>query len=180
MNRRIAAAVFAAGLLGGTAVVIVPQHAVSIVRLLAAAVAVVVAGLVLLAVVPVAARPAPQTPLDRRPSRGAAPLDPPGLRAARRDLGRSATTDRLPAAMRQRLRLASAVRLQDVGIDLDDPQHLDRAADRLGSRTWKLLQEPTDGHRPTGRRLQPAELAATVHRILDDLDHPTGAPDVHR
>lgn len=84
MIRRVGSTVVAAVAVAGLASVIVPQHAASLAALAAATVAAVTAALVLVATGPlVAARP-PAWPGLRPDTRAAPPLDPQGLRDARR------------------------------------------------------------------------------------------------
>lgn len=161
MNRRIAAAALAAAVVGGLGCLVLPQHAASIVRLAAATVAVYTGGLVLVAVAPVVGREPERTALDHTPATGATPLDPHGLRDARRDLDRPAPPGTLPAAVRERL---LDVHVARAGSDHPVPD--------------LLLAAPTTG---TVRR-DPAAVARLVHRLLDDLESPpvrTGDPDGH-
>ncbi|MDE0805075.1 MAG: hypothetical protein OSA99_17345 [Acidimicrobiales bacterium] len=163
MNRRIAAAVLAAGVVGGLCCLALPQHAASIVRLVATAVAVYTGGLVLRAVAPVVAREPELTALDHVPATGATPLDPHGLRDARRDLDRPTAPGTLPASVRDRL------------VDI----HAVRSDGRAETPT--LLVSPAAGT-ATGAQRDPAAVARLVHRILDDLDSTpvrTGATDGH-
>ena len=160
MNRRIAAAVLAAAVVGGLGCLALPQHAASIVRLAAAAVAVYTGGLVLGAVGPVVGREPERTALDHTPATGATPLDPHGLRDARRDLDRPAAPGSLPPAVRDRL------------LEV----HAAQAGARDGVPT--ILRAPPTT--PAGARRDPAAAARLVHRVLDDLDSTparTGAPD---
>lgn len=162
MNRRIAAAALAAAIVGGLACLALPQHAASIIRLAAATVAVHTGGLVLVAVAPVVSREPERTALDHTPATGAPPLDPHGLRDARRDLDRPAAAGVLPAAVRDRLLEVYGTRTND-----------DRPVPDV------LRPAPTTG---TVRR-DPAAVARLVHRFLDDLDSTpvrTGASDGHR
>ena len=163
MNRRIGAAVLAAAIVGGLGCLLLPQHAASIVRLAAVTVAVHAGGLVLRAVAPVVGREPERTALDHTPVSGAKPLDPHGLRDARRDLDRPAPPGALPAPVRERL-LAI---------------HADRDGGR--SRLPASLRSPAPG---TVRAQRDASAVATlVHRILDDLESPparTGASDGNR
>lgn len=186
MNRRIAAAIAAAAVLGGCSVLLVPQHAASIARLLSAAVAVVVAGLVLVAVVPVAARRPVPGALDRLPAGGAAPLDPPGLLDARRDLRRARHAGEVPEPVRQRLWAAATVSLRRIGIDLEDRGQRARAEALVDTGTWRVLTGRVSTA-PARVDDAPAAVATAVHEVLDHLEHLTGstddlrgAPHVHR
>ncbi len=144
----------AAVVVGGFAVVLVPQHATSIVRLLAVTVAVVAGALVLAAVGPVVAREPIASALDHLPAVGATPLDPHGLRDARRDLDRPAAPGTVPPAVR------------------------DRLVDALGahSRSDVVLPLASATSSPKAVRDR-ARVAAIVHRILDDVEQ--GAPHGH-
>lgn len=163
MNRRIVGVVLAAIVVGGLGCLALPQHAASIVRLVAVAVAVHTGGLVLMAVAPVVAREPERTALDHVPATGATPLDPHGLRDARRDLDRPTAPGALPASVRDRLLDVHAVRSDG----RDGPP--------------ASLVAPAAGAAVDARR-DPASVARLVHRILDDLDSTparTGATDGH-
>lgn len=163
MNRRIASVGVGSVAVAAALVVVVPQHAASIVRLLAATVAVVAGGLVLASVAPVASRHPDESELDRTPIRTVAPLDPHGLRDARRDLDRPAAAGSLPTPVRERLVTAVGVRSQQLGIDIDSP--IPAAAATAATRR------------------DPVAVARIVHRTLDDLDslaQRTGGADGHR
>ena len=90
---RIAPLVLAAVALAGVGVAVVPQHAGSILRLLAAT-AVACVALVLVADLVradvEAGTPRTPSPLDRPPGPPLRPMEPPGLAAARRALHRDA------------------------------------------------------------------------------------------
>lgn len=180
MNRRILASVCGVACVGGVLVLVVPQHALSIGRLGATTAAVMVGALVLGAVGPFVSRPVPTTGLDVEQSAGATPLDPHGLRDARRDLDLPAAPGRPPTAVRDRLVLAATMRLQAVGVDLDDPRSRPRAEEHLAAETWRVLTEPA----PSGSVRASRPSATLTERILDELDaldRPTGAThDRHR
>ena len=174
MNRRIASTAVAAVALFGVTIVIVPQHGWSAARVLAVAVAVVTGALVLLAIGPFVRREAPSTALDQRAVAGAPPLDPHGLRDARRDLARPSAPGSVPPDVWDRLVVAATMRLHHVGIDVDTPRGLDQMAAVLDPDVVALLA--TEPRRGAGR--DPDEVAAIVHRTLDELDglvRPTGA-----
>ena len=163
MNRRIAAVILAASAVGGLGCLLLPQHAASVVRLVAATVAAYTGGLVLLAVSPIVGREPDRTALDHTPATGADPLDPHGLRDARRDLDRPAAPGTLPPSVRARLLDVHAVRTDGRG---DVPE---------------LLRGPSAATPAPGRR-DPASAARLVHLVLDDLDSSpsrTGASDGH-
>lgn len=148
MNRRIAATTATAVLLWGIVAVLVPQHAVSAGRVVAAAVAVMTGALVLGAVGATAGRELPENELDLRPRSPLSPLDPHGLRDARRDLGRPHAAGSVPIAVWERL-VASL-----------------RDRDALDARTQRLLS----ARPPAGTQRDPAAVAAAVHRTLDAFD----------
>ena len=100
MNRRIALVALAAAVVSGVLVAVLPQHAVSIVRIGAATLTAVTAALVLTAVAPVVAREPATSALDQLRTLGAPPLDPHGLRDARRDLDRPTAPGSVPPAVR--------------------------------------------------------------------------------
>jgi len=87
--------------LAGVAVAVVPQHAASIARLLAATIvacaALVAAVELLRADLDVAGATTPPSALDRPPAAPMRPMEPPGLAAARRSLHQRATP---PGALR--------------------------------------------------------------------------------
>lgn len=90
MIRRVGSVAVGAAATAGTAVALVPQHAASLAVLATATVAVVVAGFVLVLAGPlVAARP-PAWPGRGSPPGAPPPLDPQGLRDARRAVARGA------------------------------------------------------------------------------------------
>ena len=166
MNRRIAASAAAATVLVGIALVVVPQHGWSAARVAAVAVAAVTGALVLLAVAPAVHRELPTSALDRRPTSGAPPLDPHGLRDARRDLGRAAAADAVPRPVWDRLVVAATMRLQQLGIDLETDRGRDDVTALLPPATTRLLHTvPRPGSEPAPRRV-----ATLVHRTLDELD----------
>lgn len=181
MNRRIVASAAAATVIGALLIVVLPQHAASIVRLAAATVAVVAGGLVLLAVAPVASQTPTESALDRAPTRLVAPLDPHGLRDARRDLDRPGSAAALPVALWERIVVATVLRMQRLGIDVDSPRTRDEARALLTPATWHLItSRPAPA--ATGRR-DPEAVAGVVHRTLDELDsltHRTGGAHGHR
>lgn len=176
MNRRIAASLLAAVVVAGVLTAVVPQHAASISRTLAVAVAVVTGGLLLAAAGPFVAREAPRTELDALPAGGARPLDPHGLRDARRDLDRPAPPGSVPVPVWERLAVASRMRLEAAGIDPDDAASVEAC---LRSETIRLLATPPGA----GFDRDAAAAAAVVHRVLDELavlDPPMGVIHGHR
>lgn len=175
MNRRLLSIVIATALLAGLAIAIVPQHALTIVRVGAVTVVAVAGALVLIAIAALGDADAPSTALDRPRTDGAPPLDPHGLRDARRDLDRPRVDGSIPTAVWERLIVATALRMQSLGIDIDSPRTRVEAQRRLRATTWNLLITPP----LPGTVRDPAAVAAVVHRTLDELeslDQPTGAP----
>jgi hypothetical protein len=162
VSRRLWSAAAAAAAVAGVATAVVPQHAASLASLAVATVAVVAALFLLVLTGPfVTARPA--VAFGGVTERGApAPLDPQGLRDARRAL--SARGDgALPAAVQRRLAAAAERRLAALGVDLDDPE---RGPAVLGRASWRRLVAPP----ATGAASDPVSAAATAAAILDDLD----------
>lgn len=173
MNRRIHASLLAATVIGGALTSAVPQHAASIMRTLAVAVVVVTGALLLGAVGPFVARERPRTAVDALPTSGAPPLDPHGLRDARRDLDRPSRPGSLPAPVWDRLVVASRMRFHALGIDAGSVES------GLRPETWRLLSTPP----AAGFDRDPATTAAVVHRTLDELaalDRSTGAAHGNR
>lgn len=147
MNRRIVVTAAAAAVVSGLLIVLLPQHTASLVRVAAATVAVLTAALVLTAVGPVVARDPQPTALDHVPTAGARPLDPHGLRDARRDLDRPTAPGSVPPAVRARL--VEVLRSRGVR-DADLPVELTRTP-------------------PAGSGRDPAGVARIVHRVLDSV-----------
>lgn len=166
MNRRLVPVVLAALAVAGTAVAVVPQHAASIAALGAATVVVVLALLLLVLAGPLVTTEGPTTALDGLPPGQAPALDPQGLRDARRDLAGRGAAGSVPPAVRERLVVAAALRLQRCGIDLDSPNTRDHGRALLAPGTWALLVAPP----APGTTADAAGAAATVHRTLDELD----------
>lgn len=161
--------------IGGWLVLLFPEHAPSIVRLVIVTIA-ATAGLYALAV-------------NSPPAWGS-----PFLRGARRRGGRDAgevawirarlwgwrhwlgPSVAMPAEVQRMLRPLVVTALQRQGIDPDDAR--DRAAARtlLSPPTWAVLTGPPHG--PLGRLLglPPARghVAALVHRVMDDLEGLSG------
>ena len=166
MNRRIGTFVLAAGVVGGIACAVVPQHAWTIARVLAAAVVVLVGGAILVAAGSVTGVDPERGRLDRPAPSTVAPLEPHGLRDARRMLDRPHAPGAVPREVWERLRDAARARLQTVGLDLDTPTDRRAARGMMSAETWKLLASPP----PTGSVQNPRRVAALVHRTLDDLE----------
>ncbi len=154
MNRRIVVALMATSVMGGVVVALLPQHATSIARVGATTVAAFTAALVLAAVGPVVARDPEPTALDHLPPVGASPLDPHGLRDARRDLDRPTAPGGVSPAVRDRL------------LECIETSHPEFPIPSVLDRT------PAAG---SGR--DPAGVATIVNRILDDVEQ--GAPNGH-
>lgn len=157
MNRRIATVLAAAVVLAGAVMIVLPQHAATAARVSAATVAVLTGTLVLGAVAAIAGRAPVESALDHPPTTGVAPLDPHGLRDARRDLGRPGATGQLPPVVWDRL-----TRARPVG--------------RLPDDVERLLAAPP-GH---GQHRDPAAVAAVVHRVLDSYERPAAPTGVRR
>jgi hypothetical protein len=160
--RRLASAAAAAAALAGAGAAIFPQHVASVAVLAAATVAVVAAAFLLVLAGPVvSARPEPW-PRSSAPAHIAPPLDPHGLRDARRDLA-ARRDGMLPPAVRRRLQAAADRRLAHLGTTLDDG----RVSGLLSAATVEQLT--TGPGAPTGPGDATA-VAAIAHRLLDDLD----------
>lgn len=179
MNRRITASSVAAVVLLGAVLVAVPQHGWSAARVLAASVVVVTGALVLLAIGPAVQREPPTGALDQVPTPGVPPLDPHGLRDARRDLGRPTSPASVPSDVWDRLVVAATLRLHEIGVDVTTQRGLDQLGRLLRPATAELLASVP----PAGTGRDPARVAAVVHRTLDELDslaRPIGAPHGRR
>lgn len=154
MNRRIVVALMATSVMGGVVVVFLPQHATSIARLGATTVAALTAALVLAAVGPVVARDPEPTALDHLSPVGASPLDPHGLRDARRDLDRPTAPGGVPPAVR------------------------DRLLECIETSPHRIPIPPVLARTPAaGSGRDPVGVAAIVNRILDEVEQ--GAPHGH-
>lgn len=151
MNRRIAVAALAGAVVSGLVVVVLPQHATSIVRVGASTVTAIAAALVIAAVAPVVAREPTTSALDHVPTPGASPLDPQGLRDARRDIDRPTAPGSVPSAVRRRLVEALRVR---------------------GLPDERLPAILTDEPRPGSGRDAPA-VSQLVNEILDAAEQGT-------
>lgn len=172
MNRRLVSFTLAAVVVAGVAMAIVPQHAWSIARVLAVAVAVLAGAAVLAAVGAVTGRDPEITALDRTVGGTAPPLDPHGLRDARRALGRPARPGAVPPPVWDRLRTAALLALAERGLDIDNPRTRVHARRLLKPATWDLLTTPP----APGGTTDPAIVAAVTNRVLDELESlPTGA-----
>lgn len=108
MNRRLFAASLAAAALAGAGAALVPQHAASLV-LLASGTVVVAAVFLLVLAGPLVTGERPVSALDVVPGAGAAPLDPHGLRDARRDLAVRHVPGLLPPPVHDRLAAAGVL-----------------------------------------------------------------------
>lgn len=179
MNRQLRTSLVAATVLAGLVLVSVPQHAVTAFRVLTVAVVAITGALVLAAVGQVVRREPPRTALDRRPVAAVPPLDPRGLRDARRDLAQPAAPGSVPRAVWERLVLATSMRLQQLGVDVATARGRADVATWLRPDTTELVSAPP----VAGTRRDPAAVAATVHRTLDELDsltRSTGGTHGHR
>lgn len=172
MNRRVGSFTLAAVVVGAAAVAVVPQHAWSIARVVAVAVAVLAGAAVLAAVGAVTGRDPEVTALDRTPGGTVSPLDPHGLRDARRDMDRPRHDHTVPRPVWERLRVAATLSLTERGLDLDNPRTRLRARRLLSTTTWDLITTPP----PAGGTTAPEAVASIVNRTLDELDAlPSGA-----
>lgn len=106
MIRRLGSAALGSIALAGAVAAAVPQHAASLALLAAGTLVVVAAAFVLLLAGPLVMGERPHTALDVSPAPGAPPLEPHGLRAARRDLEAPIGVGSLPPAVRDRLAAA--------------------------------------------------------------------------
>lgn len=188
-ERRWGAASVAAGALvvAGVAMAAVPQHAVSIARVLLVAVAVgAVAEAVAALLGTVEARQpdltAPPSPFETtdRPARFVRD-QPASLSRVRGEIGHGvvradlAALSSLPA---QRLRTIAAVTLEREGIDMADPAHADALQARLSSQAVAAITADRTLRRRPGQPVHPRrsasaeEVAATIHAVLDELDRP--------
>lgn len=145
MIRRLGSAALAAVALAGMVAVVVPQHAASLVLLSAGTLVVVAAAFLLVLAGPLVTADRPTTALDVEPAAGVPPLEPQGLRDARRDLATWATPGSLPAPVRRRLLAA--------GVDLPSFDDADAS---------------------TGPTSDAAAVAVLVDRLLDEQLAPHG------
>lgn len=168
----------------GVAMAVVPQHALSIVRVLIAATAVIVlvwAAAEALARVervpdPDLVRSPFDTTIQRRRFHRDRPAD---LDRVRGELHagtvRADVAPLSPLAARRLLSIAN-VALGRLGLDLDDPAHADAVRARLSPRVLATITADRSARRHGGgyahprRPASPAEVAATVHTVLDELE----------
>lgn len=166
MTRRLVAFALAAVAVAGIGTAVVPQHAWSIARVAAVAVVVLAGALVLSAVAALGSDDPEPTALDGRPPGRVTPLDPHGLRDARRDLHRDRNDGSVPRPVWVRLRRAAVGTLRDNGFDLEHPRTRIHARRVLSEKTWTMLaSEPASGGSP-----DPESVAAAVHAVLDELE----------
>lgn len=174
MNRRILSFSLAAACVAGIAVAVVPQHAWSIARVAAATVTTLAGATVLVAVGTFTRHDPEHGALDRPSTGEVPPLDPHGLRDARRDLDHPTAPGSVPPVVRERLQAAAMLRLQAAGVDVGSGRSRDEARHLVSPGTWSLLSRP-----PTpGDRRDAGNVAAIVNHTLDDLDailQPSGA-----
>lgn len=166
MIRRLGPVALSAVAVAGAAVAVVPQHAASLAALAAATVVVVLALFLLVLAGPLVTTEPPATALDAPPPGHVPGLDPQGLRDARRDLAGRGQHGALPPAVWERLVVAAVLRLQRCGVDIDSPATRDQGRALLRPETWSLLVSPPR----SGATSDPARVATTVHRTLDELD----------
>lgn len=161
MSHRLVSVAVAALAVAGAGAAVFPQHVATLAVLATATVAVVAAGfLLVLAGALLSARPAPWSGTSLLST--VPPLDPHGLRDARRDLA-ARRDGTIPPAVHHRLRVAADRRLAGLGLSLDDPgaRHL------LRGTTLDVLVRPPGVAEVAG---DPAAAAVAAHRLLDDLD----------
>lgn len=162
----------------GGLLIAVPQHTASIVRLGLAAVAASAAAVTAkrtFATMP--GEPARTSPLDRTAQPPVPALDPPGLATARRAITGAtvvrADTPPLSTDAWQRLVMSALVTLHGRGIDIDNPRTRDAARRLLSGDAWRTITAPVPHHLSRDLPTRPgdgAEIAATVHTLLDELD----------
>jgi hypothetical protein len=168
-------------------VTVVPQHAAAVTRVLVAAVA------LLTVAAAIADRVAPfdmdgpgagathsvfdTTPRARRPTRDV----PSSLSRVRGELVTgSVRADVAPLSPLAARRLADVVdvALAREGLDRDDPAHHAALHARLSPQAWAAVTVRRTGRPPEGERDFPRrnaradEIAATVHAVLDEVEHP--------
>lgn len=171
----------------GVAIAVVPQHAASIIGvLLATLAACAVAGVSLSILAAVdAGQPhpsGPRSPFETTTTRIRFHRErPASLSRVRGEITQGmvradlAPLSPLPA---RRLYTIAATRLAREGIDLADPAHADAVRARLSPEAVAaitadrtLARQPGRPHHPR-RSASAAEVAATVHAVLDELDRP--------
>jgi hypothetical protein len=177
----------AALVVGGGLVVVFPQHTETLLRLLLGTVAV---GLLALGINAVRQRDWLDSPFERDNRGGRLRSDAvPGLGSIEGALLESTVPAHgmpLPPGVRRRLFSVAATVIDRDGIDLLDPAQRDAARARVSAHTWGVISDELSRSRaPRGRRrVSPADTAALVHAVLDDLERvrsgsrhlsPTGA-----
>ena len=188
-RREWSAARLAAGavVVAAATAAVVPQHALGLARLLAATVA-----LVTLAAA-VVDRLAPHDTDGLGTTTTRSPFDfPRRVRPSTRDvpasLGRiggeliasHVRADLAPLSPLPARRLAAIVdaALVREGLHREDPAHADALRARLSPATWAAVTARRTGRPPAGERDAPRrtahaeEIAATVHAVLDEVEHP--------
>jgi hypothetical protein len=188
VQRSAAPLVAASVVVAGTAVAIVPQHTVSILRLLVVTVLLAVAATVGVAVLGPGGRLAgglhgSASPFERPSRRTGGQPDPPGLGVIRSSLREDSLPAGRPlsASAERRLGIVARSVLDRTGIDLRDPPQAAAVRAAVRPATWAVLaglassRPAADPHAPPTRhrRPRPADVAAAaevVHTVLDDLD----------
>jgi hypothetical protein len=198
LARRSAAPLVAALIVvGGTLVATFPQHTVSVLRVLAVCVVVVVAGTAGLAVVGADHHDdrtsiGSDSVFERPSARAVGRLDPPGLGPIRASLVEASVPEgrRLSPGAERRLEAVARWALERAGIDLDDAAQANAVRASVAPDTWAVLSAfvpPPQGVPPPPplrrrpRRARPRDAAnaaavtsEVVHTVLDDLDRLAG------
>jgi hypothetical protein len=183
-----------AAVVAGVVVVILPQHALSVARVLVASVAIVA----LVAAAAAALRPVdpaqpgptgPVSPFESTTSRRRFHRDQPtSLSRVRGEIGYGVVrADLAPLSSLAARRLATVVAtvLEREGLDLADPAHAAAVRARLSPQAFAAVTADRSMRAAAGRSPHPKrsasaeEIAATIHAVLDELDRPPpprGAP----
>lgn len=175
----------------GAVVVVLPQHALSVARVLIATVAIVAlsaAGIKIFDSVD-PAQPGPTGP--RSPFVSAAAHrrfdrdQPTSLSRVRGEIGSGvvrADLAPLSSLSAQRLATVVATALEREGLDLADPSHAAAVRARLSPQALAAVTADRSMRGAAGRSPHPGrsasadEIAATIHAVLDELDRPQSSP----
>jgi hypothetical protein len=181
----------AAVVVAGAAVAVVPQHTLSIVRVLVATVAVVA----LVAALVTRLRGIDQAGPDARPTRS--PFEstterrrtrrdqPASLARVRGEIGDGVVrADLAPLSTLAARRLATVVTtaLEREGLDVRDPAHQAAVRARLSPQALAAITADRAFRRPSGAAPHPRrsasaqEIAATIHAVLDEVERPQTPP----
>ncbi len=175
----------------GAAMIVWPQHAVSVARVLVATVAIVaLVAATIVGLHGIDAAPAdhtrPPSPFESTaPSRRFHRDQPASLGRVRGDIGYGivrADLAPLSALAARRLTTVVTTALAREGLDVADPDHAAAVRARLSPQALTAITADRAMRRPAGRTPPPRreasaeEIATTVHAVLDELDRPPSSP----